>query len=250
MKNFNTRNLAGIIVLGIGLLVLLNNLGITRVSLGPILRTYWPILLISWGLVSIWNYFAGPGQDGNIKIYKSRGDLVVGFLVAGIGLAYLGRNLEWFEIDLSIMWNLFWPVIIILFGLSLIRGRASSPGSKNHWAFMGGIDVGKGSDYHLQGGNYLAFMGGIDLDLTRARLSQEETVLDLTAVMGGIDVKVPDNINVTCEGMALLGGIDFFNESTGGIFSSKKFERFTGEQNPTVYISCRNLMGGITVYDA
>ncbi|HHV62612.1 MAG TPA: cell wall-active antibiotics response protein [Firmicutes bacterium] len=32
-------------------------------------------------------------------------------------------------------------------------------------------------------------MGGLDLDLTMADIPEKETVLDLTAIMGGVEVK-------------------------------------------------------------
>ena len=44
------------------------------------------------------------------------------------------------------------------------------------------------------------------MDLTAAEIPDGETLLDLTAIMGGIDVKIPPDLAVVYEGTAILGG--------------------------------------------
>ena len=73
-------------------------------------------------------------------------------------------------------------------------------------------------------------------------------MLNLTAVMGGIDVRVPDDINVECDGTAILGGVQFFGESAGGVVSSRRFSgRQVDESKKKVVIYCRTIMGGIEI---
>lgn len=245
MKLLNTRYLAGILVLLLGLILLSNNLGFTDVRIGYLLRIYWPVVLIAWGLNILVFFFKDLTQESEGRGGAFRGQLTSGLLILIIGLLYLGGNLGLYKVNFSFFWRLFWPVILILFGITLLKSRAVESG-RSQWSFMGGIDIGK-NPFNLKGGNYVAFLGGIDLDLTKANISEGETVLDLTAVMGGIDVKVPKDLNISCEGTAFLGGIEFLNDSTGGIISSKKMESCVNEQARAVHFQTRTLMGGISI---
>lgn len=238
--------LGGLIIL-LGILALLNNLGITDLSVGYIIRTYWPLLLIFWSFNLFEDFFKERRErDKEISSSSSWGQLISGAVVLVIGIIYLGRNLDFFVVDLSLFWKIFWPVIIILFGINLLKGRPSPQGGKGQWAFMGGIDLGK-TPFDLKSGSYLAFLGGVDIDLSNANIPPGETLLDLTAVMGGIDVKVPKDLNIICEGTALLGGIEFLKESTGGIVASKRVEYKANDDDRVVRFQARTLMGGIDI---
>ncbi len=87
-----------------------------------------------------------------------------------------------------------------------------------------------------------------DLDLTRARLPEGETVLDLTAVMGGFDVKVPPDLPLSCEGWAVMGGVDFLGEEAGGIAATKRVADMPDTPpSKSLRIISRAVMGGVTV---
>lgn len=51
------------------------------------------------------------------------GRLLFGLVVIIFGLAFLARNTGWLPHDLYIDWSLFWPIIVIMIGLSLMSGR-------------------------------------------------------------------------------------------------------------------------------
>jgi len=247
MKVLRGRFVIGTIVVILGIIALLNNLGIIQVSMSYIVRTYWPLLLIFWSFTLFEDFWKERRvKDKEIRTFLPWGQLISGAVVLVIGIIYLGRNLELFEIDLSLFWQIFWPVIIILFGINLLKGRPSPQEGKGQWAFMGGIDLGK-TPFDLKPGSYLAFLGGVDMDLSSANIPPGETLLDLTAVMGGIDVKVPKDLNIICEGTALLGGIEFLKESTGGIIASKRVEYKANEDDRVVRFQARTLMGGIDI---
>lgn len=54
----------------------------------------------------------------------------------------------------------------------------------------------------------LAFMGGGKLDLTDARFATAHTTIQAIAVMGGIEIIVPEDITVRVRGFGLMGGFD------------------------------------------
>lgn len=54
----------------------------------------------------------------------------------------------------------------------------------------------------------VAFMGGVVLDLRHARFAADEVTIQAYAVMGGIEILVPEDLDVRVEGFGLMGGFD------------------------------------------
>ena len=82
----------------------------------------------------------------------------------------------------------------------------------------------------------VAVMGGVDLDLRDATIEGGELVITAFAVMGGIEIVVPDGIDVDLSGFALLGG----NEHQPG-------DAPVRAGTPVVRVRAFSLMGGIAV---
>jgi hypothetical protein len=53
-----------------------------------------------------------------------------------------------------------------------------------------------------------AVMGGYSLDLTQARFECSVTHIHVRAVMGGVEIYVPNNMHIEVHGTAILGGFD------------------------------------------
>jgi hypothetical protein len=53
-----------------------------------------------------------------------------------------------------------------------------------------------------------AFMGGVVLDLRQARFSEREVTIQAYTFMGGVNVIVPEDIEVDVSGIAFMGGFD------------------------------------------
>ena len=60
----------------------------------------------------------------------------------------------------------------------------------------------------FRGGALTAVMGGVDLDLSGARLAPEGAVLDIFALWGGIEVKVPEGWQIDLRVFPLMGGVE------------------------------------------
>lgn len=56
--------------------------------------------------------------------------------------------------------------------------------------------------------NAVAFWGGVHLDLRDAEFEGAEIVINATAIMGGIEIIVPEGMPVDVGGFQLMGGID------------------------------------------
>jgi predicted membrane protein len=112
---------------------------------------------------------------------------------------------------------------------------------------MGGIEQTKES-WELKSGSWLAFMGSITMDLTKAELSQDEINMSLTAFMGGIEILVPTDMVVICEGNSFLGGIELLGKSNGGIFANLQAKQGQpGEGRKVLHLECFSFMGGVEI---
>ncbi len=211
----------------------MNNLGYTNISIGWLISEFWPVALILWGASFLVNR-------------KSTGELVTGLIIIGIGTIILGNRQDWFDLNLSRLWAFFWPTVLILAGISFLRGPRMSGGSS--MAFMSGIDKTK-QRWELEDANYWAIMGGIALDLNKANMKPgEEYLLSCNVLMGGIEITVPPDATVYCQGSVTLGGLEMLGEETGGIFATLDADQLSEIPDaPVVRIHSRVVMGGVEI---
>lgn len=82
----------------------------------------------------------------------------------------------------------------------------------------------------------LAVLGGVDLDLRDATIEGDEIVITAVAVLGGIEIVVPEGVQVELDGFALLGGTEH-----------KQGKAPIRPGTPVVHVRAFTLMGGIEV---
>lgn len=225
--------LTGGILILLGAVMLMNNLGYTNISIGWLIREFWPVALILWGA----SFFINR---------KSKGELVTGLILIALGIIILGNRQEWFDLNLSRLWAFFWPAVLILAGISFLRGPRMSGGSST--AFMSGIEKTK-SQWDLEDANYWAIMGGIELDLNKANMEPGKVyLLSCNALMGGIEIRVPRDATVYCQGTVTLGGLEMLGEETGGIYATLKADQLSDNSDaPVIRIHSRAIMGGVEI---
>lgn len=82
-----------------------------------------------------------------------------------------------------------------------------TPGSTFSVAVMSGV-ARKGNWCVPAQHTSFAFWGGIDIDLRQATFEQQHVTITAIAIMGGIDIVVPDDVRVEVTGIGLMGGFD------------------------------------------
>jgi len=249
MRFFSGRLIIGLVIVAVGVMLLLNNLveGV-EINVGQLVRVYWPLIPLVLGLNWLFLSFGSTASGESRKVYFSWGQFITALIAMAIGVIFLGRNLGFFSFEIRLFWNLIWPIILILIGFNLLRGRAFSGGKGGRFTFMGGSNVGGAQPWKLESGSYVALMGGIEIDLTTAEIPDGETMLDLTAIMGGIEVKIPKDLAVIYDGSAVLGGVTFRDQDDGGIIGGRKVEQhIDGSSEKIVRIQARAIMGGIEI---
>jgi class 3 adenylate cyclase len=104
-----------------------------------------------------------------------------------------------------------------------IVGVMSGGSAKGRWR--------PGAETHV-----LALMGGCEVDLRQAEIDGPEVFIKAYAIMGGVEIVVPEGIEVDLNGFALMGG----NERR-----VKDVPRIPG--SPIVRVQAFSLMGGVSV---
>jgi hypothetical protein len=79
------------------------------------------------------------------------------------------------------------------------------PGSALSVGVMSGA-IRKGSWVVPPQHTSFAFWGGAEIDLRNARFAEKHTTITAVAIMGGIQITVPDDINVDVTGIGFMGG--------------------------------------------
>jgi predicted membrane protein len=196
-----TRAIAPQLVLGLmiavgGVLFTLENVGVVEAH--AYLR-FWPVALIAIGFVKLWQCGSGSGA-------------FPGFLLLFAGAWLLLEAVGFVTISL---WDL-WPLVFVFAGASMIwrgirgpggpRGGADSHSTVNAVAVLGGVNRGNNSRA-FRGGDLTAVMGGCQIDLRNAAIDGE-AVIDVFAMWGGIEIKVPEDWSVSGRVTTILGGYE------------------------------------------
>lgn len=187
----------GIVIIVLGVIFTLQNFG--WVDARFIKKLIIPGVLIAVGAIKI-------KQGG--QILRS----TLGWALVFVGTLILLDNYH--VLDFSVR-KLF-PLILVFFGLRLVLGglskdaptaTATSVTTLNDWVAFGGSNR-RVTSPEFKGGHLAAFCGGIELDLTGADISADRAVIDIFAMWGGVDIRVPPDWDVTVKVFPFLGGYE------------------------------------------
>jgi predicted membrane protein len=227
----------GIIVLLLGILFLLENLGIFYVRN---LWHYWPVILIGTGIARVFDS-------------RSLHDRFWGATIAGAGAVFLANSLGYLPWNL---WRLLWPALLIFWGIALLmrgvgrKGRIfASPAVEGaipipisndmlrEDVVFGGINR-KVQAQNFQGGKINAVFGGVEIDLRGSTATNDEIMLEVNAVFGGVELTVPDAWDVIVRGSGFLGG---YEDKT------RPLPVAGGAKRPRLIIHGGAVFGGVTI---
>ncbi len=161
----------------------------------------WQVLLISIGLT---NLFSKEGW-------------LTGVVLIAVGTFF------WIPMLYAFPYNfkaLFWPALIILFGIMIIikKGfghRCHSHHSRKEFRLDSGFieetNIFSGSKQKIApvvftGGKITNIFGGSEIDLSKTTLSDGKNVLEIFCAFGGISLLIPSDWVVHIEVTSVLGG--------------------------------------------
>jgi predicted membrane protein len=189
--------LLGLFIIGVGIVLTLDNLGILYAD--EVLR-YWPAGLIAIGLLKLSQSRGGRGGGFAGLLFISAGTWL---LLETIGIVRVSAREAW-------------PLVLVFIGAAIVwqglrGGRPRGPRTDGNdtlsaAAVLGGISRGNNSAA-FQGGELTAVMGGLEIDLRQAHIDGE-AVLNVFAMWGGIDIRVPEDWTVIGRVTPILGGVE------------------------------------------
>ena len=187
--------IAGLVLAALGVLFTLDNLHIVHAR--EVLR-YWPAVLLLIGI-------------SHILQARSTAAMIGGAIWILFGGVLLGERLNMISNVLR-----FWPLFLVGVGGYVIwrsfNREEAQPGDRSERvsavSVLGGVDR-RVTATKFQGADLTAFMGGGKLDLREAIAAPgSEAVIDVTAMMGGYEIKIPETWNVIVELMPFMGGYE------------------------------------------
>ena len=214
-----------LILLGVGLILDQYHVW----TFGEILTTWWPLVIIVWGTTMLMN---------------GRSSLWFGLFVLLFGIFLQADKLNMLP---GSPWDYFWPVILILIGVSILFSKKSY----NHAKFFrddktvsddNSIDINamfsgvnhRVTSQNFSGGKINIAFGGVELDLTNAHFAPE-ALLDMSVSFGGIEIWVPRDVKIEVVGSPFLGG-----------FSNKTRQNYS-DNSPILKIKYSVAFGGIEI---
>lgn len=215
----------GLIFIVLGLIVGLNSLGIA--SINVFFDGWWTLFLII------------PSFMGLLKDKDKTGDMIL--FVVGVLLLLASQGV----INFEIIMKLVFPTILVIIGLScIIKGivgtdfrekvkeiKCDDKDTLKCDAVFSGQKLTV--ENSILGADVNAIFGGLELDLRKAKL-KKDIVITASSVFGGIDIFLPDDVNLELNPTCIFGGVDD---------KSKK----NNDAKVTIYLNATCVFGGIDI---
>lgn len=221
------NTLWGIVLVIIGIILTLNALEITNINI--FFEGWWTLLIIIPSAIEL--------------IARENKFWSTVWLIIGIVLLLACRDI----LDFNLIWKLTIPVIFILIGINLIfkdrinmrlekknkEFKQNGQALEEYCATFGEVKQDF-NNQEFKGASLTAVFGSVDLNLKNATI-KEDTLIKTCAVFGGIDVFVPENVNVKVKSTPIFGAT---SNKTG-----KKYD----DKLPTIYVNSFCMFGGVDI---
>ena len=214
----------GIILVAVGVILAMNALGFASIDI--FFDGWWTLFIIV------------PCAIGLFTDYDKTGHLIG--ICIGVFLLLCCQDI----LNFRMFWKLLFPAIIVIVGVKLILG--SMFGNRGEQVFKqiqenGSVRSGAATfssttfDYTgevFEGARLDAVFGGIKCDL-RGAIINGDCVINASTVFGGIDIYVPEGLNVKVSSNSIFGGV------------SGKERRNDPANQHTLYLNATCLFGGV-----
>lgn len=219
------RMAVGVVFMTVGLILTLSQAGVLKME-G--IGRWWPLFLIGIGIVKV----RQPLEDGQ--------------RAAGLALLFVGGL---FQLMSVLAWGNAWPLLMILAGAFLLWQAAvarpptsSCAGSETsdssvlaELALMGAVKKSvRVPDF--RGGYITVVMGEMKLDLRKSTMGASPVYLDVVALLGGIELKIPPDWTVEGGILPFMGG-----------FENKSQALADSNTAPRLVLRGYAVMGGVSV---
>ena len=215
----------GIVLIAAGVVWALNVFNITDINI--FFDGWWTLFIIVPSAIGL---FTEREKTGNI----------VG-IVIGVFLLLCCRDI----LSFSMLWKLLVPAIIVIVGLKMVLTglfgnkaneimknlRLEGKEPKSGFAAFSGCDMNYDGEV-FEGAELTAVFGGVKCDLRNA-IIEKDCAIQVSAIFGGIDIFIPDNVNVKVSSNSIFGGVS--NKTA------------VHQSAPTIYVGGTCMFGGVEI---
>jgi hypothetical protein len=221
------RFLPAVILIAVGAIFLIDNLHLMP---GRDLWEYWPVALMIAGAFKM--------ADAQVPAGRAMG----GILLIGGGIV-LASNLGLIPINADDLW----PLALIAAGVYMLVNRTGFlwDGGKGKYTFtlqseaaVFGGGKRKINDVDFKFAKFDAVFGGFEIDLREANIMGDSATIEINAVCGGAEVKIPLNWSAVVQAAGVFGGIND-NTIQPNAATTPNFKR--------LYIKGAAVFGGINI---
>jgi predicted membrane protein len=236
MNDFNSNNTSPqpkfnstLLVLGIGIVVLGCLLVLKNIAHAYEIRVmrFWPLIIVALGAVKL--------VEGKLR-------RIDGWILTAIGALLLYHSVSGFSIG-----DLIFPLILMIVGVFIVL-HAVKRSRKVPSELQKSVDFARGtailgaykykpSSGQFDGGEVTAIFGGFDMDLRQMTMKHDTARIDVFAMFGGGEIRVPEGWEVSVQAQAIAGNVEDKTIS----LPAADFKR------PKLLITGSVLLGGVEV---
>ena len=215
----------GIVLIAAGVILALNVFNITDINI--FFNGWWTLFIIVPCAIGL---FTEREKTGNI----------IG-IVIGVFLLLCCQDI----LSFSMLWKLLVPAIIVIVGLKMVltglfgnkaneimkQLKLEGKEPKSGFAAFSGCDLNYDGEV-FEGAELTGVFSGVKCDLRNA-IIEKDCAIQVSAIFGGIDIFVPENINVKVNSNSIFGGVS--NKTA------------VHQNRPTIYVSGTCMFGGVEI---
>ena len=215
--------LIGALLIGAGAVLLAGNLGLIDAHF--VFRNLGPVVLFVVGVA--------------LLMRRRHDQVLLGLILMFVGAWGFATQQQWIRIH---FWAVIGPLMLVLAGGSVVWRAFNRPSPQGAGdAYIRAFAVFSGTELRptvpFEGADLNAVMGGVKLDLSNAPMAGDTAVIDVFALMGGTEIFVPRDWDVTVKVVTLMGGC------------ADKRRPATGPASRHLIIQGMAVMGGVEIKD-
>jgi uncharacterized membrane protein YhaH (DUF805 family) len=144
----------------------------------------------------------------SLLLRRRHDQVLFGLFLMFVGAWGFATQQQWIRIH---FWAVIGPLMLVLAGGSVVWRAFNRPAPEGTGdAYIRAFAVFSGSELRpsvpFEGADLTAVMGGVKLDLSGAPMARDTAVIDVFTLMGGTEIFVPRDWDVTVRVVSLMGG--------------------------------------------
>ncbi len=202
--------IAAFTLIGLGVLLLLVNIGILTMEVKELIVFFYPVILIAIGLRALVRV-----------IRKSGGSWFWGLLFLFLGILLMLDRFEVITFTLGMVWKL-WPLLLVYLGIKLFFNKDGEDAKASGFP-IGDIKYDS-PNWSVEPMNLWNAIGDYHLDFTKGFLPEKEIPIKISGWVGDVKILIPEELEFAVDAQIKAGSIQVLGQSTDGVNRDYNFK--------------------------